>query len=262
VANGNAVSDAEQAELDQGQTETDTKAAEADKVADEAKPKQEKTFTEKEFEAQKAKIQKAAFKEAAAAKRDADAAIARAAELEQSQSQLRQQLQVMEADREREYEEILKGTPEGDKIIALYRHLKAREQAVVERELNADKKYNTGEIGIIYTHAMRLAKEYGLDDHEVLLKAKSEPEMKVLAAELKAQKLEQQIEDLRAGKKPPKPEDELDDNPEHIDSGSKSVPVRKLSDDEFTTQYLAGKLTGPKNDKRAKEIVDKTLKGG
>ena len=259
---------APQTETDQ--VNTDDVAVTGENATDEpkAEPK-EKVFTLKEVEDQVSKVQSAAFKEAAQAKKDKDVAERRAMEAEARSKEIEKRLQALEAEKEREYEERLSQTGQGDELIRFNRQLKERERRIAALEEESQRRYTAGEIGLKRLNADDLIERLGLPDTKdvktSLMAARSAAEMKDLANDIRIKTLEKALEEAKSGTKGTnKPESETNDIiPKHIDSGTRTVaPPKTLNDDEFIRQYGDGKLSSAKDHKRAKEIYDKMLKGG
>jgi len=223
------------------QVETDTEAVgelEVTEKTDKPDKPKEKVFTEKEVEAEKAKVQSAFEKKYAAEKKAKDDVLARLAQLEHEREADKVLLEHEKAEKERQFLDQLGDLPEGAKLQAIYNQLADREKKLSEREAQANQKYNAGEFGLKLGHAHRLGKEYEVD-WESLMDTKTESEMETKALKLKAEKLEKELEAAKAAPKEStqKPEETETDGeaPVHLDSGVRVTgqPKRVFTEKEI-----------------------------
>jgi hypothetical protein len=202
-------------------------------IVAEATVKQEKTFTQKQIDEMMAKTQ-STFEGKAAAERAkaeesrklADLAAERAAQLERRIAEI-------EAEKDREWEESVGGTQEGQTLIEARRRLKAKELVIAEREKAANDKYTAGEYGLRAANAMDFAALYNVD-YKLLVNEKS-------PAEMKARALEIALDIERAKKTEPKPEPVETESitPAHVDSGVITTRSSKLLTKESLNKLYA-----------------------
>lgn len=218
-------------------------AAETETTAETTEPK-ERFISEKEVIEREAKVQSAAFKEAARAKREAEEASRKVTELEDSYRRAQARLKQLEFEKERDYEERLSGVEGGPDIIRIRKELNATREALEREADEAKKKLDAGEHGLKVEAAHQIAEEYGLDYRD-LLEARSRVEMEIKALKLQNDNLRKQVE-TKGGN---------DILPNRVDSGVSRTPMpKKMSDEEFLRAYASGDTS---DHKRYKAITDR-----
>jgi hypothetical protein len=229
------------AEANAGQTEPDqvveTEAVKTEEVA-------EPVFTQKQVEEEKSKVQSAFEKKLAAERREKEATAGRLSEMEKLIQVATAKQKQVEDERESRFLEEIESLPEGQKMSALYRKLKEREERLDGLERAAGEKYQAGEYGLKVSHAHKFAEDYGIE-WKTLMDAKDERGMETMALKLKAENLEKELEAVKSAPKPKKTEepeeDEVEDkNPVHIDSGTRTTgqPKRLFSVKEIEAMDL------------------------
>ena len=222
----NAEANADQTEAGQ---EVDAETVETEEVA-------EPVFTQKQVDVEKSKVQSAFEKKLAAERREREASVNRLSEMEKLIQVATAKQKQVEEERESRFLEEIESLPEGQKMSALYRKLKEREERLEGLEKAAGEKYQAGEYGLKVSHAHKFAEDYGIE-WKTLMDAKDERSMETMALKLKAENLEKELEAVKSAPKPKKTEepeedeDKEDKNPVHIDSGTRTTgqPKRLFS---------------------------------
>jgi len=213
---------AEQTELEQEETVVD--AVDAEDTTD---PK-EQVVSLKQMEEEKSKVQSAFEKKLALQKKEREGIEARLSDMEKQLQLETYRRKQAESEQETRFLAEIEGLPEGQKISALYRKLKEREERLEGLERMAGEKYNAGEYGLKVSHAHKFAEEYGVD-WKALIDAKDEKSMEALALKMKAEKLEEELKAVKEGK--PKAKEGVEEmegkTPAHIDSGTRTTAQPK-----------------------------------
>lgn len=206
----------------------------------------EKTFTQKQIDEMLAKTQSTFESKAAQERARAEEARKLAESEAQRAAQLEKRIAEIEAEKEREWEASVGDSPEGQNLIAARRRLRAKEEAIAEKERLAHEKYVAGEFGLKAANAMELAKLYGVD-YQLLLNEKSPEGMKAKALEIA-------LENERAKKTEPKPEPESI-TPDHVDSGVVTTRSSKaLTKEKLNKLYAQGEIDSVEYEEGLKKV--------